>query len=130
MELEKKMLHDMDLTTHLWEEAARIDVYLKNHTPHRVLYNKTLKEAFLGEKPEIIHPRVFGCLVYIHIPKEERTKLDPPRRKGILIGQSNTSKAYRIYFPGFKNIDIIIDVTFDEDSTYSISSKVPIKEIK
>jgi len=52
--------------------------------------------------------------VYIHIQKEKRTKLDPSGKKGILMGYSESSKAYRIYFPGFKKIDISRDVTFDE----------------
>ena len=30
------------------------------------------------------------------------------------MGYSESSKAYRIYFPGYKKIDIIKDVTFDE----------------
>ena len=60
--------------------------------------------------------RIFGFPVYLHIPKEKRTKLDPSRR--IFVGYINTSKAYQIYFPGFKKIDISRDVTFDDDSTY------------
>ena len=32
------------------------------------------------------------------------------------------------YFPGFKNIDISRDVTFDEDSSYNKSRKRPAKE--
>ena len=39
------------------------------------------------------------------------------------MGYSKISKAYRIYFPGFKNIDISRDVTFDEDSAYIKSRK-------
>ena len=34
------------------------------------------------------------------------------------MGYSESLKAYRIYFPGFKNIDINRDVTFDKDSAY------------
>ena len=44
------------------------------------------------------------------------------------MGYSESSKAYRIYFPGFKNIDIGRDVTFDEDSTYIKSKKKPTEE--
>ena len=55
--------------------------------------------------------------MYIHIPKEKRANLDPSGRKGIFIGYSDTSKAYRIYFLGFKKIDISRDVAFYEDST-------------
>ena len=35
------------------------------------------------------------------------------------MGYSESSKDYRIYFPGFKKIDISRDVTFDEDSAYN-----------
>ena len=50
-------------------------------------------------------------------------KLDPSGNKGIFVGYSESSKAYRIYFPGFKKIDIIRDVTFDEDLAYIKSKK-------
>ena len=66
--------------------------------------------------------------MYIQIPKEKRTKLDPLRKKGIFMGYSESSKAYRIYFLGFKKIDISRDVTFDQDSTYNKSRKKPIEE--
>ena len=64
--------------------------------------------------------------MYIHIPKEKRTKLDPSGKKGIFVGYSENLKAYRIYFPGYKKINISRDVTFDEDSAYKKSKKLPI----
>ena len=70
-----------------------MDGGIKNHTPHRVLENKTPKEDLSGEKLEFSHLRLFGYPVYIHIPKEKRTKIDPYRRKGIFMGYSDTSKA-------------------------------------
>ena len=66
--------------------------------------------------------------MYIHIPKEKKTKLDPSGRKGIFVGYSKSLKDYRIYFLGFKKIDIIKDVTFDEDSSYNKSRKKPIED--
>ena len=66
--------------------------------------------------------------MYIYILKEKITKLDPSGKKGIFLGYSKSSKAYRIYFPGFKKIDISRDVTFDEDSSYIKSRKRPTKE--
>ena len=71
--------------------------------------NKTPEEVFSGKKPEVIHLRIFGCPVYTHVPKEKRTKLDPSGKKGIFVGYSESSKAYRIYFPGFKKIDVSKD---------------------
>ena len=62
---------------HLWAKAARTIVYVQNRTPHRVLENKTPEEVFFDKKLEVNHLRIFGCPVYIHIPKEKRTKLDP-----------------------------------------------------
>ena len=83
---------------HLWAEAARTTVYVQNCTSHRVLENKTPEEVFFSKKPEVIHLRIFGCPMYIHVPKEKGTKLDPSGNKGIFVGYSESSKAYRIYF--------------------------------
>ena len=84
MEAARAMLHDQYLPMHIWAEAAITTVYVQNHTPHRVLENKTPEEVFSGKKPKVSHLRIFGCPVYIHIPKEKRTKLDPSGKKGIL----------------------------------------------
>ena len=43
-------------------------------------------------------------------------KLNPSGNKGIFVGYSESSKSYRIYFLGFKKINISRDVTFDKDS--------------
>ena len=40
------------------------------------------------------------------------------------MGYSERSKAYRIYFIGFKKINISRDVTFDEDLAYNKSRKI------
>ena len=42
------------------------------------------------------------------------------------MGYSKSSKAYRIYFPGFKKIDR--DVTSNEDTAYNKSRKRPAEE--
>ena len=68
--------------------------------------------------------------MYIHIPKEKRTKLYPFGKNGIFLGYNDTSNSYRIYFPGFKKIDINRDVTFDEDLAYFRSRRLPIQEFE
>ena len=90
MEAAREMLHDQDLPMHLWAEKERKVVYVQNHTSLRVLNNKTPEEDFSGKKLEVIHLRIFGFLVYIHISKEKRTKLDPSGRNGIFIGYTDT----------------------------------------
>ena len=86
MEAIREMLHDQYLPMHLWEEAARTVVYVQNRTPHRVLENKIAEEFFSSKKLEVSQLKIFGCPVYIHIPKEKRTKLDPSGRKVIFVG--------------------------------------------
>jgi hypothetical protein len=78
---------------------------------------------FTGEKPEVNHLRIFGCPVYIHVPKDKRSKLDPLGKKGIFVGYSETLKAYRVYIPGHKQVEINRDLTFDEDAAFNNSRK-------
>jgi hypothetical protein len=74
------------------------------------LRDKTPEEAFTGMKPKVIHLRIFGCPVYIHVPKEKRTKLEPSGKKGTFVGYNETSKAYIIYIPGQHQIEVSRDV--------------------
>jgi hypothetical protein len=120
----KAMMNNQNLFMFLWGEATMTIVYVKNRSPHRILKNMTPKEAFLGKKPRDEHLRIFGCPVYIHVPKDKRKKLEPSGKIGIFIGYSESSKAYRIYVPGQHNIEISRDVTFDE----RIAFNKPIEE--
>ena len=97
MEAVKAMIHDQDLPMYLWAEATRTIVYAHDIISHSTLGNKTPEEMFTGEKPEVSHLKIFGCPVYIHIPKEKRSKLDPSGKKGLFVGYSEQSKYYRIY---------------------------------
>jgi hypothetical protein len=49
------------------------------------LKDKTPEEVFSRMKPEVEHLRIFGCLVYIHVPKEKRTKMEPSGKKGVFV---------------------------------------------
>ena len=74
MEAIKAMIHGQDLPMYLWEKATRTIVYVHNRISYNALGNKTLEEMFTGEKPKVSHLKIFGCPVYIHIPKEKRSK--------------------------------------------------------
>jgi hypothetical protein len=69
-------------------------------------------------KPEVNHLSIFGCPVYIHVPKEKRTKLELSRKKGTFVGYNKTSKAYLIYIPRQCQIEVSRDVTFDEEVAF------------
>ena len=108
---------------YLWEEAERTTVYVQNIICHSALGNKTPEETFSGERLEVRHLNIFGCPIYIHIPKEKRSKLDRSGKKGLFIGYSEQSKSYQIYILGYRQIELSRDVTFDEDSTFRKSRK-------
>jgi hypothetical protein len=92
----------------------------------------TLEEAFSGKKPNVENLRIFGCPVYSHIPKDKRNKLEPSGKKGIFVGYSDLSKAYRIYIPEKHKIEVSRDVTFNERMVFrkSIEENIEEEEIK
>ena len=81
MEAMKTMIHDQDLPMHLWAKIERTTLYVQNIISHSALGFKTPEEMFTGKKPEVSHLKIFGCPVFVHIPKEKRTKLDHSRKK-------------------------------------------------
>ena len=42
-------------------------------------------------------------------------KLEPSGKKETFVGYRKTSKAYRIYIPGLRQIEVSRDVTFEEE---------------
>jgi hypothetical protein len=114
----RAMLHDHGLPLFLWAEACYNIVYLYNKSPHRALGDKTPEEAFSGKKPDVGHFRIFGCLTYSHVPSEKRTKLETTTEKGIFVGYSETSKAFRIYIPSLRKTILRRDVRFEEDGAF------------
>ena len=87
------------------------------------------KEMFTGEKLEVNHLRIIGSLVYVHVPKDKRTKLDPLGNKGIFVGYSESSKVYKVYIPGHRQIETSRDVTFNEDASFSKSGQTHMDDV-
>jgi transposase InsO family protein len=129
LEAAKTMIHDQDLPMCLWAEAAMAVVYVQNRLSHSALGLKTPEEMFTRKKPEVSHLKIFGCPVFIHIPKEKRNKLDPSGKKGIFVGYCEVSKAFKIYIPGQNHIKISRDVTFDEDAALKKSKLCQLEEV-
>jgi hypothetical protein len=129
MEAVKIMIHDQDILMHLWEEAERTTVCVQKKLPHSGPGFKTPEEMFSRKRPEVRHLKIFGSLVFVHIPKEKRTKLDPSGKKGIFVGYCEVSKAFRIYIPGYHHIDINRYVTFYEYVALKKSRRCQLEEV-
>jgi hypothetical protein len=89
------MLNEKNLPKYFWVEAVATIVYIMNRTLTIVVHGMTPKEKFTCKKPDVSHLRVFGCILYVHVPNEKKSKLDPKANKCICIGYSLEQKGYR-----------------------------------
>jgi hypothetical protein len=62
--------------------------------------------------------------VYIHVPKEKRTNMEPSGKKGVFVGYSENSKDYMIYVPGQRQIEVRRYVDFHEEVAFKKSREI------
>jgi len=108
------MLDDAGLSKKYWAFAVPVAVYLKNCTPTRSGVGNTPSKAWHGRQPFLKHLRVFRWLVFMHIPKEKRKKLNYRATPGIFVGYSISTTQYFIYDPLAKTLHRSRDVVFRE----------------
>jgi hypothetical protein len=117
----RAMLHDQGLPIHLWVEACNTMVYVQNCCPQRVLGMSTPEEAFTSKKLDILHFKIFGSSVYVHVTKNTRKKLEPTAEVGIFVGHIEIPHNYRVYFPNNKMTIMRRDIKFDEGKSMRLS---------
>ena len=125
MDMVRPMMLQSGVPKECWAEAVSTAVYLKNRTLTSALTDgKTPYEKFFGMKPKVGHLRVFGTVVYRHIPKERRQKLDAKSMRGLLVGYDIANGAYRIFHPQNKTVytsrDVYIPEEFDSELTKAV----------
>jgi hypothetical protein len=111
----KAMIHDQDLSMFLWAEACNTTVYIQNRCPHRILEDKTPEEAFTGVKPEVSHFLHLWLSSLYPCTNRKEDQVGPSSKKGLFVGYSETSKAYRVYIPKQRKTIVSRDVKFEED---------------
>jgi len=116
MEMVEAMLVRAKAPLKLWDEAVKTACYIRNRLSTSSLEgNITPYEAWTGRTPSVAHIRKFGCLVYRHIPKKIRRKLDHKAMKGILVGYESESGMYRVYHPQNDTVAVSRDLLIFED---------------
>jgi hypothetical protein len=93
-----------------------------------MLDDKTPHEVWTRKKPSLEHLRVFVFDVYVHVLKENRSKLDNKAEKCIFIGYKDGVKDYKLWNPKTKNIVYSRDVVFREVKDVSNQEFLPRKE--
>ena len=73
--------------------------YIINRSPRVVLDGKVTEEVWTGQEVDYSFMRIFGCLAYVHISGEDRSKLDPKSKKCIFLGFKKGVKGYKLWDP-------------------------------
>jgi hypothetical protein len=74
-------------------------------------------EALCGKRPSLRHIGVFGCDVYRHVPKHERTATMASHvEPGIYLGHNDAQNAAFVWLLASKKIVTTRDVTYRSDS--------------
>jgi hypothetical protein len=61
---------------HAWQEVVDSGVYLINRGPSSSLDGGILEESWACKKVNYSFLKTFGCETYVHIDRENRTKLE------------------------------------------------------
>ncbi|CAN0905823.1 Retrovirus-related Pol polyprotein from transposon TNT 1-94, partial [Linum grandiflorum] len=108
------MLRMSDLPKTFWAEAVQCAVYLINRSPSIPLGLDIPYRAWKGRDPTYSHLRVFGSKAYMHVPKEQRSKLDSKTVPCIFVGYADEEYGFRLYDPEKKKVVRSRDVVFFE----------------
>ena len=81
---------------------------MQANVPDKVCYGKDISYN---------HLRVFGYKAFMHVSKDERSKLDTKTRKCIFIVYGHDEFGYRFYDPVEKKLVRSCDVIFVKDQT-------------
>jgi len=81
------------------KEKENTSTYLLNMLPSQTLNHKIPLQILATQTNippvQMLPPRVFGCSVFVHIPKTNRTKFDPCAEKCVFVGYATHQKEYR-----------------------------------
>jgi len=108
------MIHENNLAKHFWAEAVNTTCYVQNIIYIRPILEKTTYELFKGRRPNISYFHQFGCTCYIQNNKLYLEKFDAKAQRGIFLGYSERSKAYKVCNSETLCVEESMHVKFDD----------------
>jgi Integrase core domain/GAG-pre-integrase domain len=92
----RRMLLNAGLPKHFWAEAVNTAAYLINRGPSTAIDCKLHEEIWTGKEVKLSHLRIFGCISYVHVNTENRSKLDVKSKICTMLGYGGDSFGYRL----------------------------------
>ncbi|CAL9024197.1 unnamed protein product [Prunus brigantina] len=122
LETARALLIGAHVPRHHWDDAIVTAVHLINRMPSGVLTFKTPLQVLAQHKPLpsvlVLTPRIFGCVAFVHLHKNQRSKLDPCALRCVFVGYATHQKGYRCYHPPTRRTYVTLDVTFLESELF------------
>jgi hypothetical protein len=91
-----------------------IACYLVKKSPSSTMDDKTPHEVWTGKKPSLTHLKIFGYEAYVHVLKENKSKIKKKAKPCIFIGYKHGIKGYKIWNPKTKKVVYSQDFLFRE----------------
>ena len=91
------MLAHAKLARTYWDEALMTAVHVINSSPLVPLGGDVPRRVWTGKEVSYWHLRVFDCLLYAHVAKYHRGKLDPKSWPCIFLGYSQDEFGCRLW---------------------------------
>jgi hypothetical protein len=120
VEMARCLLSQSKLSLNLWAEAVNTANYVRNRCPTKSLNGKTPYELWNNVVPNVCYFKIFGCTAY-YLNNKPKHKFSARSKKGIFVGYSENSKAFRIYIPDENRVIISRSVKFFEENTSEYS---------
>ena len=117
MERVRTMLSHAKLPKSYWVEAMYTDVYLINKYTSVPRKGDVPQKVWIGKYISYQHLKVFGCLAYMHVAKDQRSNLDNKSKPCIFMGYSEDEFGYRLWDLVDKKVVRSRDIVFMEDKT-------------
>ena len=81
------------------------------------MYGDIPQRVWTGKDMSYRHPKVFSCLGYAHIAKDQRGKLDPKSRLCLFLGYDEDEFGYRLWDLIYKKVIRSQDIVIMEEKT-------------
>ena len=109
------MLRMANLPKSFWDEAVVTACYLINRSPSVPLNFDIPERVWTGKDVSYSHLKVFGCKAFVHVPKEQRSKLDSKSTPCIFVRYGDAEFGYKLWDPKEKKMIRSRDVIFHEN---------------